>query len=326
MEQDLSREFLKVVEEGAIAAAKTMGIGDRKFSDHAAVEAMRASMETIPMNGTIVIGEGERDEAPMLFIGEKVGRKTESGNNFHEVDIAVDPLEGTNLCAMGEPGAIAVLASSEKGGLLHAPDCYMEKIIVGPSSKGVVNLDAPVKDNLRAIARRLDREVENLVVIVLDRPRHGQLIQEIREAGARIKLIGDGDLSAGISVALRGTGVHAVMGIGGAPEGVLTAAALRCLNGEIQARLVVQDDQQAERMQQMGIKDVKRVYSTQDLAPAKNIVFAATGVTDGALLKGVRFFGDGVRTHSLLMNLSERKVRFVDTVHLANRPDIKVRF
>jgi fructose-1,6-bisphosphatase/sedoheptulose 1,7-bisphosphatase-like protein len=197
---------------------------------------------------------------------------------------------------------------------------------VGPSSKGVVNLDAPVKDNLRAIARRLDREVENLVVIVLDRPRHGQLIQEIREAGARIKLIGDGDLSAGISVALRGTGVHAVMGIGGAPEGVLTAAALRCLNGEIQARLVVQDDQQAERMQQMGIKDVKRVYSTQDLAPAKNIVFAATGVTDGALLKGVRFFGDGVRTHSLLMNLSERKVRFVDTVHLANRPDIKVRF
>ena len=325
MEQDLSREFLKVVEEGAIAAAKTMGIGDRKFSDQAAVEAMRASMETIPMNGTIVIGEGERDEAPMLFIGEKVGKK-KSGNNFHEVDIAVDPLEGTNLCAMGAPGAIAVLASSEKGGLLHAPDCYMEKIIVGPSSKGAVNLDAPVKDNLRAIAKRLDQDVENLVVIVLDRPRHAQLIDEIREAGARIKLIGDGDLSAGISVALRGTGVHAVMGIGGAPEGVLTAAALRCLNGEIQARLVVKDAKQAERMQQMGIKDPKRVYSTQDLAPAKNIVFAATGVTDGALLKGVRFFGDGVRTHSLVMNLSERKVRFVDTVHLANRPDIKVRF
>jgi len=202
----------------------------------------------------------------------------------------------------------------------------MEKIIVGPSSKGAVNLDAPVKDNLRAIANRLDREVENLVIIVLDRPRHAQLIQEIREAGARIKLIGDGDLSAGISVALRGTGVHAVMGIGGAPEGVLTAAALRCLNGEIQARLVVKDDQQAERMRQMGIKDPKRVYWTQELAPATNIVFAATGVTDGALLKGVRFFGDGVRTHSLVMNLSERKVRFVDTVHLANRPDIKVRF
>lgn len=326
MEQDLSREFLKVVEEGAIAAAKTMGIGDRKFSDHAAVEAMRASMETIPMNGTIVIGEGERDEAPMLFIGEKVGRKTQGENNFHEVDIAVDPLEGTNLCATGAPGAIAVLASSEKGGLLHAPDCYMEKIIVGPSSKGAVGLDAPVKENLRAIAKRLDREVENLVIIVLDRPRHAQLIQDIRSAGARIKLIGDGDLSAGISVALRGTGVHAVMGIGGAPEGVLTAAALRCLNGEIQARLVVKDEKQAERMQRMGIKDLKRIYSTQDLAPAQKIVFAATGVTDGALLKGVRFFGDGVRTHSLVMNLSERKVRFVDTVHLANRPDIKVRF
>jgi fructose-1,6-bisphosphatase/sedoheptulose 1,7-bisphosphatase-like protein len=201
----------------------------------------------------------------------------------------------------------------------------MEKIIVGPSSKGAVDLDAPVKDNLRAIARRLERDVENLVIIVLDRPRHAQLIKEIRETGARIRLIGDGDLSAGISVALRGTGVHAVMGIGGAPEGVLTAAALRCLNGEIQARLVVKDDKQAERMKKMGIKDLKRVYSTQDLAPAKNIVFAATGVTDGSLLKGVRFFGDGVRTHSLLMNLSERKVRFVDTVHLANRPDIKVR-
>jgi fructose-1,6-bisphosphatase class II len=326
MEQDLSREFLKVVQEAAIAAAKTMGIGDRKFSDQAAVEAMRRIMDTIPMNGTIVIGEGERDEAPMLYIGEGVGRRTHSDNNYHEVDIAVDPLEGTNLCATGAPGAITVLASSEKGGLLHAPDCYMEKIIVGPSSKGAVNLDAPVADNLRAIAKRLDREVDDLVIIVLDRPRHAQLIQGIRDAGARIRLIGDGDLSAGISVALRGTGVHAVMGIGGAPEGVLTAAALRCLNGEIQARLLVKDNNQARRMQQMGITDLNRIYSTEDLAPAKNIVFAATGVTDGALLKGVRFFGDGVRTHSLVLSLSERKVQFVDTVHLANRPDIKVRF
>ena len=326
MEQDLSREFLKVVEESAIAAARTMGIGDRKFSDHAAVEAMREIMETIPMNGTIVIGEGERDEAPMLYIGEKVGRKTAVGNNYHEVDIAVDPLEGTNLCATGAAGAITVLASSEKGGLLHAPDCYMKKIIVGPSCKGAIDIDAPVRDNLRAIAKRLDRDIQNLVVIVLDRPRHAQLIQDIRDAGARIRLISDGDLSAGISVALRGTGVHAVMGTGGAPEGVLTAAALRCLNGEMQGRLLIKDEKQAERMLGMGIKDLKKVYSTTELAPAKNIVFAATGVTDGSLLKGVRFFGDGVRTHSLLMNLAHRTVRFVDTVHLANRPDIKVRF
>jgi fructose-1,6-bisphosphatase II len=326
MERDLSREFLRVVEESAIAAARTMGIGDRKFSDQAAVEVMRRIMETIPMDGTIVIGEGERDQAPMLYIGEKVGGPAEDGQKSHEVDIAVDPLEGTNLCATGAPGAITVLASSEKGGLLHAPDCYMEKIIVGPSSKGAIDLDAPVKDNLKAIAKRLDRDVENLVIIVLDRPRHANLIRQIREAGARIRLIGDGDLSAGISVALRGTGVHAVMGIGGAPEGVLTAAALRCLNGEIQGRLVVKDEEQAERMRQMGISDPKRVYRTEELAPATNIVFAATGVTDGALLKGVRFFGDGVRTHSLLMNLGVRIVRFVDTVHLANRPDIKVRF
>jgi fructose-1,6-bisphosphatase II / sedoheptulose-1,7-bisphosphatase len=325
MEQDLSREFLRVVEAAAIEAAKTMGIGDRKFSDHAAVEAMRQIMDDVPINGTIVIGEGERDEAPMLFIGEKVGRQG-TGNAYHEVDIAVDPLEGTNLCATGAPGAITVLASSEKGGLLHAPDCYMEKIIVGPSSKGAVNLDAPVKENLRAIAKRLQRDVEDLVIIVLERPRHAQLIQEIRQAGARIRLISDGDLSAGITVALRGTGVHAVMGIGGAPEGVLTAAALRCLNGEIQARLVVKDEQQAERMRAMGIQDLERVYSTEDLVPAKKIVFTATGVTDGPLLKGVRFFGEGVRTHSLVMNLSERKVRFVDTVHLENRPDIQVRF
>jgi fructose-1,6-bisphosphatase II len=326
MEQDLARQFLKVVEESAVAAARTMGIGNRKYSDHAAVEVMRRIMETIPMNGTIVIGEGERDEAPMLYIGEKVGKPPDDGQEAKEVDIAVDPLEGTNLCATGAPGAITVLACSEKGGLLHAPDCYMEKIIVGPSSKGAIDLDAPVKDNLKAIAKRLDRDVENLVVIVLDRPRHSDLIRHIREAGARIKLIGDGDLSAGISVALRGTGVHAVMGIGGAPEGVLTAAALRCLNGEILARLVVKDEQQAERMRRMGITDVKRVYRTEELAPAKNIVFAATGVTDGALLKGVRFFGDGIRTHSLLMNLKPRTVRFVDTVHLADRPDIKVRF
>jgi len=326
MSHDLSQEFLRVVEEAAIASARTMGKGERDLADQVAVESMRREMDLVPMSGTIVIGEGERDEAPMLYIGEKVGSAGETNSNLPEVDIAVDPLEGTNLCATGSPGAITVLASSEKGGLLHAPDCYMEKIVVGPSSRGAVDLDAPVKDNLRAIAKRLDRDVENLVVIVLDRPRHEKLIAEIREAGARIRLISDGDLSAAITAALRGTGVHAVMGTGGAPEGVITAAALRCLNGEILARLVIKDQQQAERMQSMGIRDLRKVYKTEELAPGKNLVFAATGVTDGSLLKGVRFFGDGVRTHSLLLNLAKRQVRFVDSVHLSSRPDTKVRF
>ena len=324
MDRELSREFLKVVEEAAIAAARFMGTGDRNRADQVAVEAMRKVMDSVPMQGTIVIGEGERDQAPMLYIGEKVGMKGDSKDESYEVDIAVDPLEGTNLCATGAPGAITVLASSEKGGLLHAPDCYMEKIIVGPSAKGAVNIDAPVRENLRAIAKSLDREVEDIVVVVLERDRHAKLIHEIIAAGARIRLISDGDLSAGITVVLRGTGVHAVMGIGGAPEGVLTAAALRCLNGEIQAKLLVKDEQQAERMRAMGIKDVKKIYTTEDLALGKNIVFAATGVTDGTLLRGVRFFGYGVRTHSLVMNLSHHQVRFVDTVHLADRSDVSI--
>src|SRR5579871_4197970 len=235
---DLSLEVLRVVEDAAIASARTMGMGDGHISDQAAVESMRRCLDTIPIDGTIVIGEGERDSAPMLFIGEKVGSTNNSMDPI-SVDIAVDPLEGTNLCATGAPGAITVLAASEHGGLLHAPDCYMEKIVVGPSCKGAVELDAPVEDNLKSIAQRLDRDVEDLVIIVLDRPRHEKLIADIRKAGARIRLIGDGDLSAGISAAVVGTGVHAVMGTGGAPEGVLTAAALRCLNGQILGRLVV---------------------------------------------------------------------------------------
>jgi fructose-1,6-bisphosphatase class II len=242
------------------------------------------------------------------------------------VDIAVDPLEGTNLCATGAGGAITVLAASERGGLLHAPDCYMEKIIVGPAAKGSVDLDAPVKHNLKAIARRLQRGVDDLVVVVLDRPRHQKLMADIREAGARIRLIGDGDLSAGIAAAVAGTGVHAVMGSGGAPEGVLTAAALRCLNGEILGRLVVKDERQRERMQSMGIEDTGKIYTTQELAPGRNIVFAASGVTDGNLLQGVRFFGDGTRTQSIVMTHLPARVRFVDTVHLENKPDVKVRF
>src|SRR5271157_459179 len=321
---DLSLEMLRVVEEAAIASARTMGMGDAKSADHAAVESMRRSMDTLAIDGTIVIGEGERDEAPMLYIGEKVG--TGSVGTPITVDIAVDPLEGTNLCATGGAGSITVLAASERGGLLHAPDCYMEKIVVGPAAKGSVDLDAPVKHNLKAIARRLQRGVDDLVVVVLDRPRHAQLIADIREAGARIRLISDGDLSAGIGAAVAGTGVHAVMGSGGAPEGVLTAAALRCLNGEILGRLVVKDDAQKERMQSMGIRDVKKVYQTHDLASGRNLVFAACGVTDGNLLRGVRFTGDGAHTQSIVMNSSPARVRFIDTTHLENKPDVKVRF
>jgi len=327
MEEHLSLDFLRVVENAAIAAARTMGFGDRHKADEVAVEAMRATMDEVEMDGTIVIGEGERDEAPMLYIGEKVGLHNRAPRAlFPVVDIAVDPLEGTNLCATGAPNAIAVLAASEKGGLLHAPDIYMEKIIVGPACKGAVELDAPVTDNLRSVAKRLDRDVEDLVVIVLDRPRHEELINDIRKAGARIRLIGDGDLSAGISAAVVGTGVHMVMGTGGAPEGVLTAAALRCLNGQILARLVVTKPEHQERLEKMGVNDPKRVYDTEDLAPGKKIIFACTGVTDGNLLKGVRFFGDGVRTSSMILTFDERQVRFIDSVHLERRPDIKVRF
>ncbi len=326
MEHALAHEFLQVVEEAAIATAHTMGFGERKHSDHVAVEAMRRTMDLIPMNGRIVIGEGERDEAPMLYCGEPVGRKPGPDEDFPEVDIAVDPLEGTNLCATGASGAIAVLAASERGGLRKAPDCYMEKLVVGPTSKGAVDLDAPVADNLKAMAKRLSRDVEDLVIIVLERPRHQQLIADIRKAGARIKLITDGDLSAAIAAAVVGTGVHAVMGTGGAPEGVLSAAALRCLNGEILARYIPAKEGQRERLHEEGITDLSKVYRTEDLAPGKRIIFAATGVTDGSLLKGVRFFGEGTRTQSLVMTLESKKVRFVDTVHVEDRPDLKVRF
>ena len=331
MHSDLSLEFLRVVEQAAVACAHTMGQGDRHNSDQVAVEAMRKVMDTLPIDGTIVIGEGERDEAPMLYIGEKVGMiNTPSAKTvkYDEVDIAVDPLEGTNLCALGTPNAIAVLAASEKGGLLHAPDLYMEKLVVGPSSKHAVHLDATVEDNLNAIAKCLDRDIDDLVVIVLDRPRHEKLISDIRATGARIRLIGDGDLSAGITAAARGTGVHAVMGTGGAPEGVLTAAAMRCLNGEIFARLVINKPEDEERCKAMGITDFKRIYKSRDLAPGEDIIFAATGVTDGSLMKGVRFFGDGVRTSSVIMQNNPHRIRFIDSIHVTTtaKKDVKIRF
>ncbi len=326
IESDLASRFLRVVETAAIASARTMGQGERKLSDHVATEAMRRTMDNIPMRGTIVIGEGERDEAPMLYIGEHVGAEFPDGTEVPEVDIAVDPLEGTNLCATGAPGSITVLAASERGGLLHAPDCYMEKIVVGPQCKNAVDLDAPVADNLEGIAKHLSRDVDDLVVMVLDRPRHEKLIADIRAAGARIRLIGDGDLSAGIAAAVLGTGVHAVMGSGGAPEGVITAAAIRCLNGYMLGRLVIDRPELEERIARMGITDKNKIYEAQDLAPGKQIIFAATGVTEGALLKGVRFFGEGVRTSSAIMTLRTCKVRFIESIHLDKNADVRVRF
>ncbi len=307
--------FIHVTETAAIAAAQTMGFGDRNEADRVAVEAMRTELDKLEMAGRIVIGEGERDKAPMLWVGEEVGALKSSKDGL-EVDIAVDPLEGTNLCATGAPGAVAVLAAAERGGLLEAPDIYMDKIVVGPTARGHVDLDAPVAENLRNIARAFDREVEDLTIVVLERDRHDQLIDDIRACGARIRLIGDGDLSAGIAAAVRGTGIHAVMGIGGAPEGVLTAAAMRCLGGEIQARLTTIGDEQARRAEELGLTDLNQLYQTEELASGEQILFSCSGVTDGQLLRGVRFFGHGWRTSTLFMSLQRQLVRFVDTIQL----------
>ena len=310
----LEQGLVRVTEEAAVAAAHTMGFGDGKHSDGVAVESMRRELAQLPMAGRVVIGEGERDKAPMLYVGEELGAQCGEQGAL-EVDIAVDPLEGTSLCATGAAGAIAVLAAAERGGLLHAPDIYMDKIVVGPTARGKVHLDAPVGENLRNIADAFERDIEDLTIVVLDRERHSQLIADIRSAGARIRLIGDGDLSAGIAAAVRGTGIHAVMGIGGAPEGVITAAAMRCLGGEIQARLTAIGDSQKARVEELGITDVDRIYSTAELAPGSEILFSATGVTEGRLLKGVRFFGRGPRTQTLIMSSSRNLIRFVDSIH-----------
>ena len=314
MEKLITVEAVAATEAGAIAAARLMGRGDRTAADHAAVEAMRKAMDEVAFNGTVVIGEGERDEAPMLYIGEQVGNPDAATS----VDIAVDPLEGTNLVATGSPNATVVLAAAEPGGLMHAPDTYLRKLIVGPQVAGHVSITDPPDVIIRTIAERLGRAPFDITVVILDRPRHTELIEEVRATGARIKLISDGDLTAGISVAVSGTGVHAVMGTGGAPEGVLTAAALKCLGGEIQAQFRWRSDEERERGRTMGVdvEDVDRIYLTDDLAPGENVVFCATGVTDGELLRGVRFFGGGARTHSLLMSHSRGLVRFIDTVHM----------
>jgi fructose-1,6-bisphosphatase II len=318
MEQLLALEMIRVTEAAAIASARFMGKGARDEADHAATEAMRRAMDETDLAGTIVIGEGERDEAPMLYIGEQVGRHDEGA--AAAVDIAVDPLEGTNLVATGQAGALTVLAASETGGLTHAPDTYLEKLAVGPVVAGCVDITAPAAQNCHRIAEALRRKVSDITIVILDRPRHEQLIAEVRGTGARIKLITDGDVSAAISCAVQGTGVHAVMGIGGAPEGVITAAALRCLGGEIQARFRFRNDEDRERaVGMLGHADETKVFRTEDLASGDNLVFAATGVTGGELLQGVRFFGGGARTHSLVMAYQTKQVRFVDTVHMFAR-------
>jgi len=310
VEQPRILDLVRITEAAAIASAHLLGHGDNTRADHAAVEAMRRTMDTIPFAGRIVIGEGERDEAPMLFIGEHVGQ-----GDGAELDIAVDPLEGTNLVAKGRANAIAVLAAAERGGLLHAPDTYMDKLVVGAPAKGKVDLDRPVAENLKIIADSLNRDVDDLTVIVLDRDRHKKLIADIRAAGARIKLIDDGDVIAAISAVVAGTAVHVVMGIGGAPEGVLAAAALKCVGAEILGRLKFRNDDERRRARTMGITDEDRVYRTEDLAPGKELRFIATGVTDGDMLRGVRFFNRGARTHSIVLDHQDGKLRFIDTTH-----------
>lgn len=309
----LQGSLVEVTENAAIAAAQTMGFSDHQRSDRVAAEAMRRALDHIDIVGRIVIGERQREGASAIVNGEVVGGGTDS-DDASIVDLAVLPLEGTHQCATGAPGAVTLMAAAERGGLLEVPDVYMEKIIVGPTARGVIHLDAPVPENLRNIARAFHREVSDLTVVVLDRPRHRQMIHDIRAAGARIRLISDGDLAASISAAVRGTGVHAVMGIGGAPEGVLTAAAMRCLGGEIQARLVVRQEDCEKRLAEAGFHNLRRIYTSTDLAPGDSLFLCTTGVTDTELLRGVRFFGGGCRTSSLLMSLTDGMVRFVDSV------------
>jgi fructose-1,6-bisphosphatase class II len=326
MESSLEVGFLRAAEKAAIAAARTMGYGKRKYSDQVAVEAMREELNKLKMRGSVVIGEGERDKAPMLYVGEPLGRGWTEGEIYPEVDIAVDPLEGTNLCATGAANSIAVIAASEKGGLLNAPDIYMDKIVVGPTAAEHVSLAGSVEENLNNLAKAFDRDVNELTIVVLDRERHHDLIAQIRETGARIKLITDGDLSAGISAAVRGTGIHAAMGIGGAPEGVLTAAAMRCLGGRMQGKLRPLEKWQEERLKAMGFKDDEKIYDTSELASGDDIIFAASGVTDGDLLRGVRFFGGGIRVSSLFMSLKSNVIRFVDTIYREEGSKLAVSF
>jgi fructose-1,6-bisphosphatase II len=310
-------EVVRVTEAAALSSARWMGLGNEKAADQAAVDAMRRAFDAVPFCGTVVIGEGERDESPMLFIGERVG----SGEGT-ELDVALDPLEGTNIVAQGRANALAVVAIAEKGGFLRVPDTYMEKIAVGPKAKGAVDLSLSPEQNLHNIADAMKCYVEDLTVVILDRPRHADLIRAVREAGARIKLIQDGDVSAAIATGFPETGVDVLLGIGGAPEGVLAAAALQCLGGDMQGRLKPHNDQEVERARKLGLKDIDRIHRISDLAKSGDVMFAATGVTDGDLLRGVRFFGGGARTHSVVMRYRSGTVRFIEATHRFDRKPV----
>ncbi|HEY2989633.1 MAG TPA: class II fructose-bisphosphatase [Candidatus Binatia bacterium] len=309
MDRNLALEVVRVTEAAALSSARLMGRGDEKAADQAAVDAMRQAFNGVNIDGTVVIGEGERDEAPMLYIGERVG-----SNGGPQVDIALDPLEGTTICANGGPNALSVIAIAEHGNFLHCPDTYMDKIAVGPAGKGVVDLDKSPTENLKALAKAKGARVEDLTVIILYRPRHEALIKEVRQAGARIRLIPDGDVSAAIATTKAETGIDLLLGIGGAPEGVLAAAALRCVGGEMQGRLKPRNPQEIERAHAMGIKDIEKKLSIEELA-AGDVMFAATGVTDGDYLDGVHFFPGGATTHSVVMRSQTRTMRFIHTTH-----------
>ena len=339
MDNVIGLEIIEVVEQAAIASARLMGKGEKDEADRVAVEAMRERMNKIHMRGRIVIGEGERDDAPMLYIGEEVGICTQENAGAYcnpdelvEIDIAVDPCEGTNLVAYGQNGSMAVLAISEKGGLFAAPDFYMKKLAAPPVAKGHVDINKSATENLKILSDCMGRAIEDLVVVVMDRPRHKDLIQEIRTAGARVRLISDGDVSAAISCAFSGTNIHALMGIGAAPEGVISAAAMRCVDGHFQGQLIYDPDvvktgligeskeSNLERLRSMGINNPDQVYNADELASGQTVLFAACGITPGTLMDGVRFFGGGARTQSLIISSQSKTVRFVDTIHLFDKP------
>lgn len=309
MDRELALEFVRVTEAAAIACGRLMGRGDKMGADAAAVDAMRKAFDDVSISGTVVIGEGEMDEAPMLYIGEKVG----AGGQW--VDIAVDPLEGTNLVAKGLNGSIAVMAIAPSGCLLHAPDMYMEKIAVGPRARGKIDITASVTENIQNVAKAMNRDASELTIVILDRERHEAMIKEARATGARIKLITDGDVAPIVSAGIEGSGIHLVMGIGGAPEGVIAAAAIKCLGGDMQARLWPENEEDVKRALKMGITDVTKVLKLEDLVKGDDVMFTATAVTDSDMLRGIQYFAEGARTNSISMRYKTGTVRFVDTIH-----------